>query len=238
MSYVHDEMTARRQLVEVSRLCYNRGYISGTEGNFSIRLSKTVILTTPRGVCKGRINESELVLTDLDGQPVDSTASLPSTELKMHLAAYRSRDDINAVVHCHPTVAVGFTVAGKSLSTPILPEVVCTMGNIPVAPYATPSTDEVVESIEALLKTHDALMLDHHGALCLGKDIWDAFYKLETVEHQAQTLLVAHLLGGPKPLSQGQVKSLLAIRSVYGLTNELDVDYLTGAASSDGVSKE
>lgn len=80
-------------------------------------------------------------------------------------------------------------------------------------------------------------MLDHHGALCLGKDIWDAFYKLETVEHQAQTLLVAHLLGGPQPLTQGQVKSLLAIRSVYGLTNELDVNYLTAAAAHDGEKK-
>lgn len=226
-----EELTARQALAEVSRLCYQRGYIAGTEGNFSIRLADNRILTTPRGVCKGRINESELVLTDLQGNPLDPHAALPSTELKMHLAAYRLRKDIDAVVHAHPTIAVGFTVAGVSLSTPALPEVVCTLGGIPVAPYATPSTDEVVESIEPFVKKCDALMLDHHGALCLGKDIWDAFYKLETVEHQAQTLMVAHLLGGPKPLTNAQISSLMAVRSVYGLTNELDVDYLTEATS-------
>lgn len=231
MSKSTEELAARQQLAEVSRLCYQRGYITGTEGNFSIRLSENRILTTPRGVCKGRINESELVVTDLEGKPVDSNASLPSTELKMHLAAYRLRKDVLAVVHAHPTVAVGFTVAGQSLSTPALPEVVCTMGTIPVSPYATPSTEEVVQSIEPYVAKYDAMMLDHHGALCLGKDIWDAFYKLETIEHQAQTLLVAHLLGGPKPLSKAQISSLLAIRSVYGLTNEVDVDYLKASAA-------
>lgn len=231
MSKSPEELAARQALAEVSRLCYQRGYITGTEGNFSIRLDENRILTTPRGVCKGRINEADLVVTDINGNPVDAHAALPSTELKMHLAAYRLREDIDAVVHAHPTIAVGFTVAGVSLSTPALPEVVCTIGGIPVAPYATPSTDEVVESIEPFVKKCDALMLDHHGALCLGKDIWDAFYKLETLEHQAQTLLVAHLLGGPKPLSKAQVNSLMAIRSVYGLTNELDVDYLTGSST-------
>jgi len=231
VSRTPDEVAARGALAEVSRLCYQRGYITGTEGNFSIRLDENRVLTTPRGVCKGRINESELVLTDLEGIPLDPTKPLPSTELKMHLAAYRLRADVFAVVHAHPTTAVGFTVAGANLSTPALPEVVCTMGTIPVSPYATPSTTEVVESIEPYVKKYDALMLDHHGALCLGKDIWDAFYKLETVEHQAQTLLVAHMLGGPKPLTKAQITSLLNIRSVYGLTNEVDVDYLTGAAS-------
>ncbi|MCC6979819.1 MAG: class II aldolase/adducin family protein [Candidatus Melainabacteria bacterium] len=231
MSKSPEELAARQALAEVSRLCYQRGYITGTEGNFSIRLDKNRILTTPRGVCKGRINEADLVITDADGSPADPHAALPSTELKMHLAAYRLRDDISAVVHAHPTIAVGFTVAGVSLSTPALPEVVCTIGTIPVSPYATPSTEEVVQSIEPYVKKCDALMLDHHGALCLGKDIWDAFYKLETVEHQAQTLLVAHMLGGPKPLTRAQVSSLLDIRSVYGLTNEVDVDYLKSAAS-------
>ena len=233
MSKSPEELAARQALAEVSRLCYQRGYITGTEGNFSIRLDADRILTTPRGVCKGRINESELVVTDSEGNPLDPHAALPSTELKMHLAAYRLRKDISAVVHAHPTIAVGFTVAGVDLSTPALPEVVCTMGTIPVSPYATPSTDEVVQSIEPYVKKCDALMLDHHGALCLGKDIWDAFYKLETVEHQAQTLLVAHLLVGPKPLTKAQVSSLISVRGVYGLTNELDVDYLTGAASGN-----
>lgn len=218
---------AKSALVEVSRLCYQRGYICGTEGNFSIRLDENRVLTTPAGVCKGRMKEDELVLTDLNGQPVDSNSRRPSTELKMHLAAYSLRNDVRAVCHAHPTVAVGFTVGGKSLAKCVLPEVICTLGSIPLAPYATPSTDEVTESIAPFVKKYDAIMLDHHGALCLGNDIWDAYYKLETLEHHAQTMLVAHIVGGEVPLTDKQVKKLLAIRGVYGLSNPLDVDYLT-----------
>lgn len=223
--------SARQQLAEVCRLAYERGYICGTEGNFSIRLSADRIMCTPRGVCKGRISPEQMVLVDGSGKQVDEKGKV-STEFSMHLEAYKMRSDISAVVHAHPTVAVGFTVAGQSLSKCILPEVVCTLGDIPVAPYATPSTDEVPESISALIAEYDCLMLDHHGALAVGTDIWDAFYKLETLEHHAQTMLVAHLLGGAKPLYASQVKRLLQIRGVYGLKNRLPEERLTSPACS------
>lgn len=235
-----EESAARRQLIEVCRLAYSRGYICGTEGNFSARLSPERILSTPRGTCKARIEPEELVLTDLDGKIIEAGQSgpqaksrMPSTELSMHLAAYRARPDVKAVVHAHPTVTVAFTVAGVSLSKCILPETVCALGVIPVAPYATPSTEEVPNSIERLIGAHDAVVLDHHGALTVGGDLWDAFYKLETLEHHAQTLLVAHLLGGAKPLRSSQVKKLLDIRSVYGFTRPLPVNILTSPECSE-----
>ncbi len=212
-----EEGRARSSMLEVMRLCYSRKYICGVEGNFSIRLSDDRILTTPRGSCKARLNIHDLVLTDMDGKPIDAYRSQPSTELSMHLTAYKQRPDVRAVVHAHPTAAVGFTVAGQSLGKCILPEVVCTLGTIPVAPYATPSTDEVSASIETIIKNHDALVLDHHGALTVGSDIWDAYYKLETLEHHAQTLLIAQALGNVDPLYSSQVKKLLDICGVYGL---------------------
>jgi L-fuculose-phosphate aldolase len=224
---------ARRQLAEVCRLAYERGYICGTEGNFSIRLSANEILCTPRGTCKGRISAEQMVLVDAAGKEIDPhNPARVSTEFSMHMEAYKVRTDISAVVHAHPTVAVGFTVAGQSLSKCILPEVVCTLGDIPVAPYATPSTDEVPKSISALIAENDSLVLDHHGALTVGNDIWDAFYKLETLEHHAQTMLVAHMLGGVKPLYSSQVKRLLQIRGVYGLNRPLPEERLTSAACS------
>lgn len=226
-----DEKQARDDLAEVCRLAYSRGYICGTEGNFSIRLEDNLILTTPRAICKGRVQPADLILTDLEGKPVpraNAGGRLPSTELAMHIEAYRTRPDVRAVAHAHPTVAVGFTVAGVPLAKCLLPEVVCTLGTIPTAPYATPSTGELSASIRELIAVFDALVLDHHGALTVGADIWDAFYKLETLEHHAQTLLVAHLLGGPQPLYASQVRKLLEIRGVYGQTRPLPVDLLTG----------
>jgi L-fuculose-phosphate aldolase len=205
--------TARAEMIEVCRAAYNRGYICGVEGNFSIRLDQDLVLTTPRGSCKNRVNENDLVLTDLEGNPVEG--GRPSTELKMHLIAYRMRSDVRAVVHAHPTTAVGFSVAGQSLESDILPEVVCTIGEVPTAPYATPSTDEVPESIAPFIADHDVMVLDHHGALCLGENLWDAFYKLETLEHYAQTLLVARLLGGAQKLPGYAVEKLIGLRAFY-----------------------
>jgi L-fuculose-phosphate aldolase len=224
-----DEDRARADMVEVCALAYGRGYICGTEGNFSIRLTENVVLTTPTGSCKGRLKPEQLVLTDLMGNPIHDSGR-PSTELKMHLIAYNLRADIRAICHAHPTAAVAFSVAGVSLNQCILPEVVCTLGHIPVAPYATPSTDEIPASISPFLIEHDAVVLDHHGALTLGKDLWDAFYKLETVEHFAQTMLAAHMLGGPKPLYASQVKKLIDICGVYGLPKPAGADRLTTAA--------
>lgn len=235
-----NEREARRQLVEVCHLAYARNFICGTEGNFSLRLSERLILSTPRGAGKGRVAASELLVTDLEGRVVSASEHaprdrpfLPSTELAMHLAAYKQRPDVNAVVHAHPTVTVAFSVAGRSLSKCLLPEVVSTLGLIPVAPYATPGTAEVPASIESLIKEHDAIVLDHHGALTVGRDIWDAFYKLETLEHHAQTMLIADLLGGAKLLSSSQVKKLLGMRSIYGFTRPLPANILTSSECSE-----
>lgn len=226
-----DENQARKDLYDVCRLAYARGYISGTEGNFSVRLDENLLIATPAGTCKGRLGPDQFVVTDIEGLPIESkhySRLQPSTELEMHLTVYKARPDVRAVVHAHPTVAVGFTVAGIPLTQCVLPEVVCTLGTIPTAPYATPSTAEVSAGIEQLIRQHDAVMLDHHGAITCGADIWDAFYKMETVEHFAQTMLVANLLGGAKPLYSSQVRKLLDIRSVYGFTRPLPEDFMTG----------
>jgi len=215
-----NEDQAREDLVAVARSCYEREYICGTEGNFSLRLDDAHLLTTPRGICKGSLKASDLVVTNLDGTVASHTGNngrQPSTELAMHLAVYRLRPDIQAVVHAHPTTAVAFTVAGKSLTKCLLPEAILALGTIPVAPYATPSTEEVPESISEGVLSSNVVMLDHHGALCYSDNIWNAFYLLETLEHHAKTFLLAELLGGAKPLPKASVEKLFAICSVYGM---------------------
>ncbi len=212
---------ASSELVKVCHLAYERGYICGTEGNFSLRLDEHTILTTPTSACKGLLSPSDLVLTNLDGIALDSPNNYgkkPSTELKMHLLVYQQRPDVMAVAHAHPTTAVAFTVAGKSLNRCVLPEAILTLGKIAVAPYATPSTEEVPESIAEHLQHTDTILLSHHGALTFGSDIFEAFYRLETLEHQAKTLLVAHMLGGENTLSTTQVEKLFAICQIYGMT--------------------
>ncbi len=220
MQALNDEK-ARSALAKVCSLAYERGYICGTEGNFSLKLNDCTLLTTPAGSCKGSLNESDFVLTNLNGELLHTPSNLgkkASTELKMHLVVYASRPDVLAVAHAHPTTAVAFTIAGKSLNRCVMPESILTLGEIGLAPYATPSTDEVPESIKAHLEHTDTILLSHHGALTFGSDIFQAFYRLETLEHHAKTLLLAHMLGGEKTLSAKQVEDLFAVCKVYGMT--------------------
>ncbi len=215
---------ASSELLTVCRLAYERGYICGTEGNLSLRVDDHTVMTTPSGQCKGLLTESELLLTNLDGQALDHSFNRTrndkkaSTELKMHLAVYQKRDDVMAVVHAHPTTATAFTIAGKSLNRCITPESTLTLGHIGLAPYATPSTDEVPASISDLLSSTDTIMLAHHGALTFGATIFQAFFRLETLEHHAKSLLIAQMLGGENTLNESQVRKLFAVCSVYGMT--------------------
>lgn len=224
-----NEDKARADLLEVCKTAYQRGYISGVEGNFSLRLKNDTLLTTPAGCCKGRLNASELLLTNLDGEALDIPGNRnkkPSTELKMHLAVYKHRPDAMAVAHAHPTVATAFTIAGKSLNRCISPEAVLNLGEIAIAPYATPSTEEVPQSIIPHLAHSNTLLLAHHGALTYGPDIWQAFYRLEALEQHAKILLIANMLGGEKTLSGAQVERLFEVCSVYGMERPTNADRL------------
>jgi L-fuculose-phosphate aldolase len=129
----------------------------------------------------------------------------------MHLVAYRERPDVGAVVHAHPPLSTGFAVAGIPLDRAVLAEVVTTLGSIPIAEYGTPSTRELAESVAPYVKAHDGLLLANHGALALGRDLFGAYYKMETIEHFAKISLVARMLGREHLLSREEVERLQAL---------------------------
>ncbi|MDH4127863.1 MAG: class II aldolase/adducin family protein [Spirochaetota bacterium] len=215
-----NEREARRQIVEVGKWLYNKGLVAATDGNLSIRLGDRII-TTPSGVSKGFLKENELVIVNSKGEKVGGSGK-PSTEVKMHLAVYKIRPDVNAVLHAHPPKSIAFTIAGVSLTQCVIPEVVVTIGAIQTTPYATPSTDEVVQSINEPIKHTDVLMLDRHGSLTVGKDIYSAYMKLEKLEHAAEILIYARLLGNVKTLNKAEVDKLMELReSTYGLSNNI-----------------
>jgi L-fuculose-phosphate aldolase len=130
----------------------------------------------------------------------------------MHLEVYRQRQDVQAVIHAHPPLAVAFSIAGMSLARCILPEVIVALGGIPTTEYATPSTEEVPESIRSAIRDYDAVVLAHHGSLTVGKDLWEAYMRLEKVEHTAHITLAAHQLGRVETLSPDDVEKLVAMR--------------------------
>ena len=208
------EREARAAIVAAGRRLYERRILASIEGNMSIRLDGDRILATPSGANKGFMGEDELIVTDLEGAP--EGGGKPSSEMFMHVAIYRERPDLNAIVHAHPTVATGYAVAGRQLPAAVLAEIVTTLGCIPIAPYGTPSTEELAEAVTGPIKMYDALLLANHGALTAGASLSQAEERMYQLEHFAEISLVAELLGGPKMFSLEEVERLSALRESSG----------------------
>jgi len=187
---------------------YQKGFIASSEGNVSVRLGSDCLLVTPRGVHKGFLCSDQLVVTDLNGRKLSGDLA-PSTELQLHLLAYQERPDITAVIHAHPTMAIACSLAGISLADGVLPEVITGLGAIPTAPYATPGTAEAAEVVRSAIHHYDAIILERHGSVTVGKTLQDAYSKLEMLEHSARILSLARLLGPVSPLPPEEVARLL-----------------------------
>ncbi len=205
----------REQIAEIARLCWERGYIGAIDGNISVRQPDGTILITPAGVVKFLIRPEQVVHCDASGKPMDGGRA--STETAMHVACYQERKDVNAVVHAHPPTAVAFSLAGIGLMDAVIPELVVTLGAIPTAPYGTPGTHELPDSIREYVKCSDAVLMERHGALTLGKDLIDAYKKMEQIEHNAKITYMARTLGQVKNLSPEEVKKLLGTRETLGI---------------------
>src|SRR5258708_1798066 len=212
------ESQLRADIVEVGRRMYARGYTASNDGNISVRLGSDRLLMTPKSVCKGFMTPDMMCITDLDGHKLQGDRD-PSSEMLMHLEVYRQRPDVRAVVHAHPPIATGFAVAGIPLNHAVLAEVLTTLGSIPIAEYATPSTRELPEAVRKYVKAHDGMLLANHGALTLGADLFSAYYKMETIEHFAKISLVARLLGGERLLSRQEGQRLQGLRGMYGIAS-------------------
>jgi L-fuculose-phosphate aldolase len=187
---------------------YNKNLVVATDGNVSARTQDNCILITPSG--KRDITMEDIVKIGLDGS-IRSKRVQPSSEYKMHIEVYRKRKDVFGIVHTHPPYATAFAVAGISLE-PMVAEAVFANGNIPVTPYATPSTEEVPRSISILIETHNSLLLSHHGLLTVGKDIIEALNRAERVEFLAKVTFLTRLLGGAVPLSKERIEKLLELQ--------------------------
>jgi L-fuculose-phosphate aldolase len=213
-----DEQTARREIVRVGQLMYERSYVVSSDGNVSVRLDDGRIVATPTMTCKGRMTEDSLAVTDGEGQPLNDRRA--SSELAMHLLIYRERADVKAVCHAHPPHGTAFAVAGLAIDQPILSEVILTLGCVPLADYGTPSTTELTEAMQPLVKHHNALLMANHGAVAYGANLWQAFDRLETLEHTAKIAILSRMLGGSKNLPADSIEKLINVREAAGYLDQ------------------
>jgi L-fuculose-phosphate aldolase len=210
------EMELREQICEVGKNLFLKDFVAANDGNISARLSETEILVTPTGVSKGYLTPSKIVKVNLDGEVLEGDTK-PSTEAKMHLRVYKRRPDVNGVVHAHPPFSTVFAIKGEVLDKMMMPESVIAMGEIPLAVYGTPSTEEIPDSLEPYLATKSAVMLESHGALSWGKDVMAAYFNMERMEFTAKISFLARLINGERELPQDRIEQLVGMRSFYGM---------------------
>lgn len=213
------EYELRQQIVAIGKLMHQKNFIAAGDGNISARLDGERLLVTPSGVSKGFLDPKQLLIVDLNGEKIAPRAGKwrnlkPSSEIRLHLECYRQRADIGAVIHAHPPYAIACTLAGISLAQCVLPEAVYDLGAIPTAPYATPASEEGAQAIHDLIGEYDAVLLDRHGSVTVGADVWEAYLRLERVEHVAQVMLAARQALGksPESLSDEAIQKLATLR--------------------------
>lgn len=213
-----NESEARKLIVEVGRLMYKRSYVVSSDGNVSIRLDDNLLLASPTMTSKGRMTIDSLALTDIDGNPLNDRKA--SSELEMHILIYKMRPDVKAVCHAHPPHGSAFAAAGLAIDKPILSEVILTLGCVPLTEYGTPSTDELTEAMKPFVRHHNALLMANHGAVAYGNDLWQAFDRMETLEHTAKIAILARALGGANDLPSDAIEKLINIREKAGYLTE------------------
>ena len=206
------EQRFRKEIVYTNRVCVDSGLIRSSDGNISIRLDDDRFLVTPAGLYKRGLKSKQLLVVNHQGKIIKGKGDLkPSSELLMHLEAYRQRGDIGAVLHAHPPYSTALTIAGIPFPTNIVPEIPVLLGEVASAPYATPGTQELALSISDLIKDHDSILLSNHGSLTVGKTLEGALLALERMELAAQTYYLAINLGKVNPLPEAEVEHLKAI---------------------------
>lgn len=211
------DFEAKKLICEIGRRVYNKNFVAANDGNISVKVGHNTIWTTPTGVSKGFMTPDMMVKMDLSGKVLSGELK-PSSEVKMHLRVYQENPDANAVVHAHPPVATSFAIAGISLEQPITPEAIVILGTVPVAPYATPGTQEVPDSIAPYCKDYNAVLLANHGALTWGSDLIQAYYRMESLEHYALMLMYTNnIIKKANELNCSQISDLIDIREKMGI---------------------
>ncbi len=210
------EYEMKQQICEVGHLIWQLGFVAANDGNISMKVDDNTFLTTPTGTSKRILTPEMIIKMNADNEVIECPEGYrPSSEFKMHLRCYKERPDIGAVVHAHPPTATGFAIAHIPLDDYTMPEAIIFLGSVPIAPYGTPGSQEVPDSVAPFLTEHDTILLMNHGALTVGKDLTQAYYRMETLEHFAKVSLVARQLGGAKELPREKIDECCEIAKAF-----------------------
>lgn len=196
----------RETILEISKVMYEKGMVNALEGNISYKDGDRIYIT-PSGICKGYLKSEEIAVVNMSGEMIEGEHK-PSSELKLHLACYKLRDDIKAVVHTHSPYATAHAIANKPITTKAYPEMIVIFDKVPIVKYGTPSTDEIHEGICDVIYEYDVFMLANHGVISVSSELFDAFFRIEAVENIAKVLTITKQIGGEHELPAEKIDLL------------------------------
>src|SRR5438874_13140732 len=205
----------KEQICEIGRRVYAKGFAAANDGNISIRLNDREILCSPTMMSKGFMKPEDLCKVDYEGKQLAGTRKR-SSEILLHLAVYKNRPDVNAVVHCHPPHATAFAVAHEPIPKCVLPEVEVFLGEVPMAVYETPGTQKFADTIVPYVKDCNTIILVNHGTLTFGPDLEKAYFNTEIIDAYCNILILARQLGRVNYFDEQKGKELLDLKKRLG----------------------
>lgn len=211
----------KERMVDIGKRMWAREYTDGNGGNLTIRVGDNLVLCTPTLVSKGFMTVEQMCLVDMEGNQLAGKYKRTS-ECMTHLAIMKRQPKAKACCHAHPPHGTAFAVAGVQPPTCMIPEAEVFLGQIGLAEYRTPGTPANAEVVGNAAVDHMAVLMVNHGVITWGKDIEDAYWKMENVEAYCKTVWVASQLKGGEMLTitGGQAKELIQLRKTLGMEDK------------------
>jgi len=201
----------RKAVLEAAQRMSEKGFVVGTAGNISIRIrepgGRELMAITPTSRYYDTIGVDDIAVVDFDGQRVEGEFS-PSVETMLHIGVYKVRKKVNAVIHSHPTLSSAFAVAGMEIPPIVDDQVTYLGGGIKVAEYALSGSEDLVKNVLAALGPRNAVLLANHGAVCVGKDLREAFTNCEMLEKTAKVYICVLSIGKPTPIPAESLEAM------------------------------
>jgi len=209
--------TLKKLICDIGRRIWEKGYVDGNGGNITIRVGDNLVLCTPTLISKGFMTPEEICLIDLDGKQLAGTRKRTS-EAMTHLAIMKRQPHAKACIHAHPPHATAFAVAAVRPPTCMIPEAEVFLGEIGYAKYQTPGTPAVAEEVGQVAVDHYSVIMENHGVIVWGKDVEDAYWKLENTDAYCQTVWIASQLGGSlHSIGAEKLRDLITLRKSLGM---------------------
>jgi len=214
-----DVQELKKQICEIGRRLYARGFVAANEGNISARIDNDRLLVTPTLCCKGFMQPEDICIVDRNGDQLEGLRRRTS-EIQLHLVIYNQRSDINAVVHCHPPHATAFSIAREPIPNCVLPEPDIFLGEVPVAPYETPGNKGLAEAIRPFVKWTNTIILANHGTVSYQDQVERAFWLTEILDAYCRVLILTKHIGRIQYLPDNKGRELLQLREIWGFPDE------------------